>query len=395
MPLEETVMNKIHKLHNQFKHYEWGSAGLIPGFLGIENRKNIPFAEMWMGTHRGAPSMVELNGNMISLTKMTGELPFLLKLLGVENQLSIQVHPNKMQAEEGFAKEEEAHIDLKSPQRCYKDPDHKPEIICALSPFTLMAGFRELTDIQKNLEEFVLMIPQLKEIIAILYDAVKTGSLAALFNNLLNMPLFEREYLSSMILKKDTSKKWEAYKIISQEQWNLMKQFASQYPNDPLILSPIILNLVTLQRGQAVYIPAGILHSYISGIGIELMAASDNVLRCGLTPKYINIPELLNIVDYNPYTLSVITPGASQKFYYRMPDDDFLLVAMSGKGEESAFTEKKPAICFVTEGELLTCGMKFKKGESFFIPADGQDAFFSGNFSFVAAITGINGEEQV
>jgi mannose-6-phosphate isomerase len=383
-------MAKIYKLNNQIKNYEWGSSNLIPQFLGMEDYKKIPYAEMWMGTHGGAPSQIESCLNELNpdekkyLKDISGELPFLFKLIAVEKQLSIQAHPNKEQALEGYRQEEEAGLALNAPRRNYKDTNHKPEIICAISPFSLMAGFREYEQIKSLLESFALMFPQLKEIITSLIKAVNTGSLAVFFRILFELSDLEREYINSLILEKDKS---EIKGVISSEQWNLIKEFASQYPGDPAILSPLYLNLITLKPGDAIYVPAGILHSYSKGFGVELMAASDNVLRSGLTPKYIDIPQLMGIVNYNPYRPEIITPDSSSWFCYQTPCREFVLALMRYGGGENIFPAKGPAICIVTEGELTAGGVKIKKGESFFIPAGEVNIAMKGNYTLFAAIT--------
>jgi mannose-6-phosphate isomerase len=386
-------MTKIYKLNNQIKNYEWGSSYLIPQFLGMENYKKIPYAEMWMGTHGGAPSQIEscLNEQNPNekkyLNELSGELPFLFKLIAVEKQLSIQAHPNKEQAVEGYRQEEEAGLALNAPRRNYKDANHKPEILCAISPFTLLAGFRENDKIKSSFESFALMFPQLKEIIAPLIKAVNTGLLAVFFRILFNLSDLEREYINNLILEKEDS---ETRGIISSEQWKLVKEFASQYPGDPAILSPLYLNLITLKPGEAIYVPPGILHSYSKGFGVELMAASDNVLRSGLTPKFIDIPQLMSIVNYNPYKPEIITPDSSSWFCYQTPCREFVLALMRGSGGENVFPAKGPVICIVTEGELAAGGAKIKKGESFFIPAGGEPVVLKGNYSLFAAITAVS-----
>jgi len=138
-------MKKIYRLFNQIKHYEWGCARFIPEFLGIKNKKKLPFAEMWMGTHKSAPSKVIKNFKKINLAEINGELPFLFKLLAAGKPLSLQVHPNKEQAAEGFEREERTGLSLDDPKRNYKDKNSKNEIICALTPFTLTAGSNEIT----------------------------------------------------------------------------------------------------------------------------------------------------------------------------------------------------------------------------------------------------------
>jgi len=377
--------NKLYRLKNQIKHYEWGSQNLIPQFLDIENSKGVPCAEMWMGTHSLSVSQTEIDGRLVNLTELSGELPFLFKLLAVEKPLSIQAHPNKAQAEEGFNREESRGLSIKNPTRNYKDKNHKPEIMCALSPFTLMAGFREPYGISVSLEEFLLIAPPLKEIFSPLLRALSSGSLSSFFRILSGFSRIEREYLCTFIREKDGVQGG----VITQAQWKLMKDFASQYPGDPAIISPLFLNIFTLQPGQAVFIPSGVLHAYLNGFGVELMAASDNVLRGGLTPKHMDSGELMNILHFVPFIPQIITPpSAAGWFCYNTPCTDFLLSVMRGSGEEKAFAERGPAICVVTEGELSAGNETFKKGESFYLPRTGFDFLFSGNYSLFAATSG-------
>ena len=370
-------MDRIYKLYNKIKNYEWGSPDLIPQFLGMKNQGCMPYAEMWMGTHDSALSLTD---EIVSLKEIAGNLPFLFKLLAVEKPLSIQAHPNREKALEGFSLEETAGLDIKSPMRNYKDKNHKSELLCAISPFTLMAGFKELEAIGKYLKEFALIFPQLKEIILPLQRSLNTGSLAVFFRILFNLSMLEREYISSLIKEKDIKIKSD---IITCEQWSLIKSFASMYPQDPATLSPLYLNLLELQPGRAVYIPSGMLHSYISGFGVEVMTASDNVLRGGLTPKYIDIPELMNITDFEPYYPKIISPVYNTKspswFCYEC--EEFTLALANGGGGEQKFRGQAPAICLVTQGVLSANGLTFNKGDSFFIPKGMEELKFSGNFS--------------
>jgi len=374
--------NKLYRLQNQIKHYEWGSQKLIPEFLNIENGKGVPCAEMWMGTHSLSVSQIEVNGSLVNLTEISGELPFLFKLLAVEKPLSIQAHPNKEQAQEGFNREESLGLSIKNPTRNYKDKNHKPEITCAISPFTLMAGFREPDAISVSLEEFVLIAPPLKEIIYPLLRALDSSSLSSFFRILHGFSRIEREYLCTFIREKNSVQGG----VITGDQWKLMKDFASQYPADTAILAPLFLNLLTLQPGQAVYIPSGVLHAYLDGFGVELMAASDNVLRGGLTPKHVDVSELMNILHFVPFIPQIITPPPSAKWFcYNTPCNDFLLSVMKSQGEGCVFPEKGPAICLVTEGELRAENETFKKGESFYFPQTDYAHLFSGEYSLFSA----------
>ena len=375
---------KLFKLYNHVKHYEWGSMELIPQFTGVENKDMRPCAEMWMGTHL-SPSHVQQDGKMISLTQAIGkELPFLFKLLAVEKPLSIQAHPDKEQAQEGFERENKAGIPIDAHERNYKDSNHKPEIICALSPFTMMAGFREAGNIYLSLKSFMSEAPQLKEIITPLLRALEQDSLAIFLNVLFHITESEREYLGAFLVEKEIRET----DTVSSGQLRIMKKFAFEYPSDAAVLSPLYLNIITIQKGQAVYIPAGVLHAYIHGFGIELMSSSDNVLRGGLTPKHIDIIELMKILKFSAYVPNVLSPG-SGTFCYPSPCDDFSLSFMSG-GEnddsgKNTLSKNSDFICLVTEGELNAAGAKFKKGESFFVSSDSEDIVFSGNYAVFTA----------
>jgi len=377
-------MADIYRLVNQVKHYEWGSVEDIPAFLGIENRENLPWAEMWMGTHSGAPSQVrpENDGKLINLADICGEpLPFLFKLLAAGKPLSIQAHPNLAQAAEGFNREEKSGIALDDPKRNYKDPNHKPEILCAISPFTVMAGFREPAEIKKALEAFLTAAPPLGDAFSPLLLAIETGFLANFFRALFGLTERERKNICSFLLENETCKS------IPQNLWKLMRDFAAQYPADAAVLSPLYLNVFTLETGQAVFVPAGVLHAYISGFGVELMASSDNVLRGGLTPKHVDIGELMKILDFNPFMPQIISPS-SGNFRYPAPCREFSLSLISGGGDKKVFPESGPAICIVSEGEIFAGSETFKKGESFFVPkTENARLVFGGNYSLFSAGT--------
>ncbi|MCL2764189.1 MAG: mannose-6-phosphate isomerase, class I [Treponema sp.] len=385
-------MKNIYRLENQIKHYEWGSKEILPQFLDINNSKDIPYAEMWMGTHESAPSMTLNSG----LKEISGELPFLLKLLAVEKPLSIQAHPDKEKAIAGFNRENDEGLSVKSPARNYRDKNHKNEIICAITPFTLMAGFREPSSVYASLEAFLSIAPQMSDAFNPLMRSLKNtkvkDSLGGFFHSLFNISKYDMEQLCSILLKKveyETCIEME----LSIEQWELMKTFASLYPADPAILSPLYLNLVFLQPFQAVFLPAGILHSYLRGFGLELMSNSDNVLRGGLTPKYIDINELTKVIKldtYLPivYTADFISEKSGYSVYnYPFEDEDFSLSVVKGNGAQISFPGAGPSICIVTEGELKTGGFDFKKGESFFVMKDRDDSvLLEGIFSlFIAA----------
>jgi len=362
---------------------------MIPQFINAENNELRPFAEMWMGTHGSAPSQVFVNNTNLpeDLKNICGELSFLLKLIAVEKPLSIQAHPNKEQAEEGFKREEELGLSINAPTRNYRDTNHKPEILCAITPVKLMAGFSEPEKICESLKEFSSGSAAAEDIINPLIDSLKTGSLSLFFRTLNNISGTEQECLHSYINDKTDN---SADGLIKDEQWKLMKQLACLYPDDSAVLSPLYLNYITIQPGQAVFIPAGVLHAYVSGFGIELMTSSDNVLRGGLTPKHIDINELMNILKFEPFTVQVISPLSSENWFcYHTPCNEFTLAYMHTESE-AVFQGNCPAICIVTEGELKTADMFFNKGDSFLIAKGSEPCILKGNFSLYAAFSAGN-----
>ncbi|MCL1991846.1 MAG: mannose-6-phosphate isomerase, class I [Spirochaetes bacterium] len=427
--------DNFFKLQNQNKHYEWGSPDFIPAFLGIENSLMQPFAEMWMGSHVGAPSLIKIDRKLIPLTKLIaerpqfflgkkiaekyGDLPFLFKLLAAGKPLSIQAHPNLERAKLGYERENKAGLALNDPKRNYKDPNHKPEIICALDTMTLMCGFRKPAEICIFLEAFLLRAPFLSDVFKPLLEAlqssdgghkseiieyeslseyerkseenaVKNGdALKNFFAALFNLPKDKVEELCSFITETAMSA-GEDDKFISAGQWELLLRFAELYPGDPSVLSPLYLNVLTLKPGQALFVGAGVLHAYISGFGVELMAASDNVLRGGLTSKHIDIPELMEILDFSPCVPQLIEapPPDSALFRYPAPCEEFSLSLMRGEQVDAVFGGRGPAICIVTEGELSISGESFKKGEAVFIPAEASPLSFAGAYRLFIAAAG-------
>jgi len=369
-------MANFYKLRNHIKHYAWGSAELIPRLLGVAG-DGAPWAELWMD----------------SIPEPCGELPFLFKLLAAEKPLSIQAHPNKAQAREGFARENSAGLPHDDPGRNYRDPNHKPEIICALTPFVGMCGFRSPGEIVRAIAPLLsaLQAAPLRESLSPLLHALEMPDTAIALRNFLNA-LFNlspsaREALTQCIL----STQGEG------EEWELMRQFARQYPNDPAIIAPLYLNVFHLAPGEAVFIDAGILHAYIHGFGVELMANSDNVLRGGLTSKHVDVPELMRALNFTPMQPRVIKPEPdSGCFTYPAPCEEFSLTVMRGKADGTAqaiaLPRNAPAICIVTEGEVSVAApgapdTVLKQGEAAFIPAvgDEQPLILRGEYTLYAA----------
>jgi len=395
-------MSEIYKLQNKIKNYEWGSPDILPQFLGLQNKQARPWAEMWMGTHIGAPSQV-LNGkDLVPLSQISGgQLPFLFKLLAVKKPLSLQAHPNRSQAAQGFRRENEAGIALTAPKRNYKDDNHKPELLCAITPFTLMAGFREPALISISLETFIAFAPNSEKIISTLLRILETGAknaslLETFFRALYQLSKQDIETICACIL--DVAPVKNAFfdddiesSCISPLQWELMRSFAGKYPADAAVISPLFLNIFTLKPLQSIFIPSGVLHSYISGFGAELMSNSDNVLRGGLTNKHIDAGELMKILEFKTFNPAFSSPdpqGAASLFHYPAACGEYSFSLIHGTGKPVLFAGKPPALCIVTEGELICESLTFKKGESFYVHSADSSLSFSGHYSLFAACAG-------
>lgn len=381
-------MKGIYKLHNEIKHYDWGSPRFIPEFLRIKNEAGRPCAELWMGAHPSGMSFILDDDGRHPLdafigrdkpyflgapcAKQFGALPFLLKLLAAEKPLSIQAHPNLEQAKRGFERENALGIALCAPERNYKDANHKPEIICALSDFRAMCGFRDIAEIICLFEK--LNAP---------FSRIFLGSLAAggdrgenlyqlFLETLFSLPEPECESLFSHIQNNSEALK-EKHPEFSRE-WELIARFNTLFPGDRTILAPLYLNVIDLKPGEAIFLPAGILHAYVCGFGVELMAASDNVLRGGLTKKWTDRRELLSILKPEPFMPQIIKAPRSDYFEYPCGADEFSLIFIKGQGgEKKKLPSGGAVILVVVEGMLEiydknnSRGLTLSRGESAFI----------------------------
>jgi mannose-6-phosphate isomerase len=348
------------------------------------SRTPEPMAELWMGAHPVAPSRIFVNNEWISLDtfirqapgrilgkktagKYHNTLPFLFKLLAAEKPLSIQAHPDKIQAEKGFDREKRLGIPLDDPKRNYKDFRHKPECICALTPFTGLKGFRNIIDIVAYLASLC------PESLAEEMEILRAKGLKPFFNALMNLPLHKK---AGAI--RETIKNAEKHALTNPVfKWVLA--LFQHYPDDIGILSPAILNLFTLTPGEALFLPAGELHAYLEGFGIELMANSDNVLRGGLTPKHIDVPELMNVLNFTESTLSILHPErvSDVEAIYPAAAEEFSLsvIHITNTAIYISPDHRGPEILLCTQGEVdlstdaPPASIRLNAGESAFIPA--------------------------
>jgi mannose-6-phosphate isomerase len=276
------------EITNTPRDYVWGSKTLLPDFLGTAPDGH-PQAELWLGTHPGSPARVRGRGG--DLRDLVPELPFLLKVLAAAQPLSLQAHPTPVLAREGFARENAAGIPIDAPERNYKDPNAKPELIYALSDeFRALSGFRPTRVTRRVLDAARPgLLSRLRD----------DGDLRATLEWLLSGDPRVGEVVGLVSAVADD---------VDGESWRTVRRLAAAYPGDPGIAISLLLHSVVLRRGEALYLPAGNLHAYQEGLGVELMGASDNVLRGGLTPKHIDVAELLTVVDFTPIADPRVVP---------------------------------------------------------------------------------------
>ncbi|WP_312974513.1 mannose-6-phosphate isomerase [Atlantibacter sp.] len=371
----------MQKLINSVQNYAWGSKTALTELYGIANPDNLPMAELWMGAHPKSSSKIEgQDGSLhalrdvIDADKSTllgdavatrfGELPFLFKVLCADQPLSIQVHPNKQASEAGFAKENAAGIPLDAAERNYKDPNHKPELVFALTPFLAMNAFREFSDIIALLQP----VAGAHTAIAHFLEKPNAERLSQLFASLLNME-GEKKSRALAVLKA-------ALNSQQGEPWQTIRTISEFYPDDSGLFSPLLLNVVKLNPGEAMFLFAETPHAYLKGVALEVMANSDNVLRAGLTPKYIDIPELVANVKFTPRaadTLLTTPTRQGNALEFPIPVDDFAFSLHDLTAEPATLSQQSAAILFCVEGEA-TIGkesqtLTLKPGESAFISA--------------------------
>ena len=381
-------MRKIGLLKNTIQEYAWGSRTAILELLGQSVPADKPQAELWMGAHPKAPSQVFADGLWRSLpeviqespeetlgqevaARFSNKLPFLFKVLAAAKPLSIQAHPNKEQAGQGFARENELGIPLDAPHRNYRDDNHKPEIICALTPFWALNGFRKIEETLSLLEE--ARIQGLAEIVSFLRSHPNRDGLKKFFNHLMTTDSGKQRKIVEQAVNSAEKRTHE------EPVWTWMIKLNEEYPGDMGVLSPIFLNLVRLKPQQAMYLPAGELHGYLEGVGIELMANSDNVLRGGLTPKHIDVQELLAVLNFTDGDLNILspenlTPGEAT---YSTEAEEFVLSVMriNKAASFSSPRDRSVEMMMCTEGEVsvtdLSAGdiTRLTRGISIIVPA--------------------------
>ncbi len=378
------LRQRIFKLKGVVQHYSWGGYDFIPQLLNIENKVQKPYAEYWMGAHANHPALLE-NGREISfnefilshtsevLGKTVAErfasLPYLFKVLDVRQMLSIQVHPPKLEAQINFEEENKKGIPVNAPHRNYKDKNHKPELMVALSDFYLLHGFKNEKDLVKVLgskEQFhflknIFLKAGYKALYeeVMLMDQVKVNELLRPLMKKI-VPLYENGSL-----QKEDEDFWAARAALN---------FCKNDNYDRGIFSVYLFNLVLLKKGEGIFQPAGLPHAYLEGQNVEIMANSDNVLRAGLTDKHIDVFELMKHVKFEPTILKILNPASSHKIFSSPAEEFELQQYLLKKDEEQNIQTTTAEIFLIMDGSAQVQSgneqREFTKGDVFFVMAE-------------------------
>lgn len=381
----------MQEMTNSVQNYAWGSYDALTQLFGITNTNQKPMAELWMGAHpKNSSYLADGKGGLRSLyelihedpSKQLGadianrfrELPFLFKVLCADQPLSIQVHPSKTAAEAGFAKENAEGIPLDAAERSFKDSNHKPELVFALTPFLTMNGFRTLEDIVSLLQP----IAHAHQDIPTFLDQPDIANLSNLFASLLTISGTQK--LRALSVLKVALNNQQG------DPWDTLRFISGFYPQDTGLFSPLLLNLLQLEPGEAMFLDTATPHAYLKGVALEVMANSDNVLRAGLTPKFINIPQLLANLQFRPQPASALLVQPEQRgneLFFPIPVEDFAFSLHELTATPQALVQNSAAIVFCVNGEavLEKQGQQWvlKPGRSCFIGAFESPVNASGN----------------
>lgn len=382
-------MQPIIPLKGIVQHYDWGGFDFIPQLLSQSNINHQAFAELWMGTHKNGTAIALLSDGDLSLKtlidqnpeailgksvseRFQGQLPFLFKILDVRKMLSIQTHPTKANAEQGFRFENEQGIPLNAPDRNYKDDNHKPEVMVALTDFWLLHGFKSATAIASILghtPEFAPLVPAFSE-----------KNTKQLYQKIMEMPQTMVDQLLQPLKERlELTEKKSALEKSSPDYWaNLaFKDYTRDGHYDRGIFSIYLFNLVFIPTGQGIFQDAGIPHAYLEGVNVELMANSDNVFRGGLTPKHVDVPELLKHLVFDA-VIPQILQGEKQnevETYFPTPAADFALFQLQfEKGQQLEKPAQETAFIYIVlQGAVHLSSNNqriiFQQGDSFLVPA--------------------------
>lgn len=360
-------------LRGAIRTYAWGSRTAIAEFTGRPVPTAHPEAELWFGAHPGDPAWLRTAHGDVSLldslaadpegqlgpvarARFGSTLPFLVKVLAADEPLSLQAHPSVEQAVEGYQREERLGVPVSSAIRNYRDTSHKPELLVALQPFEALAGFRPAARTVELLR--ALAVSDLDPFIDLLNDQSDADGLRALFTTWITAPQPDIDVLVPAVLEGGIHYISSDAGEFAAEAKTVL-ELGERYPGDAGVLAALLLNRISLAPGEAIFLPAGNLHTYLHGIGLEVMANSDNVLRGGLTPKHVDVPELLRVLDFTPTTEAALRPATHRdgpEVVYETPADEFAVSALTLDGEylghevDAPSRHDGPQILLCTEG---------------------------------------------
>nr|WP_221217938.1 MULTISPECIES: mannose-6-phosphate isomerase, class I [unclassified Mycolicibacterium] len=363
-------------LRGATRTYAWGSRTAIAEFTGRPSPTAHPEAELWFGAHPGDPAWLETADGERSLLdavqsdpdgqlgsavrgRFGDVLPFLVKVLAAEEPLSLQAHPSAEQAVEGYVREDRVGVPLNSPIRNYRDRNHKPELLVALSEFHALGGFRPAARSVALMR--ALAVSDLDPFIGLLSGQPDADGLRALFTTWITAPQPDLDVLIPAVLDGAVAYVRSGETEFAAEARTLL-ELGERYPGDAGVLAAMLLNRITLAPGEALFMPAGNLHSYIHGVGMEVMANSDNVLRGGLTPKHVDVPELLRVLDFTPAdepTLRTPTHQDGIELVYDTPAVEFATCVLMLDGDnlgheiDAPSRHDGPQILVCTEGSVM------------------------------------------
>ena len=351
-------------IEGTIRSYDWGSRTAIAELTGRPSPTDHPEAEMWFGAHHAAPSMVMSEDVTLDQfidanpERQLGEgyqsLPFLLKLLAADKALSLQAHPSKAQAETGFAAEDAAGVHQTAYERSYKDDNHKPELVVALTQFDALAGFRSVEKITEILR--VLDLPELQSYAGILGSGDAAADIRSLFTTWVTLPQsFMDELLAVVVPRCEFLLDANSAQLSDWIKPSLetVVTLAEQFPGDSGVLCSLLLNRLRLQPGEGLYLDAGQLHAYLGGTAVEIMANSDNVLRSGLTSKHVDVPELMKVLTFEQLEDPSLT--ANELGIFETPAPDFCLRRME-QGQETTVTGPAIVLSVGNGGVVVTSG---------------------------------------
>ena len=385
-------------LQGVIRTYAWGSRTAIAEFTGRPSPAVHPEAELWLGAHPGDPALLESPAGNVSLLEAIGSdpegqlgvavrdefgdrLPFLVKVLAAEEPLSLQAHPSARQAREGYQREQQRGLPVNSPVRNYRDPNHKPELLVALSDFHALAGFRP-ADRSVALMR-ALNVPALRPYIALLTDVpgeLGADGLRAVFTTWITLPQPDLDVLIPAVLEAAVAYIRSGATEFTAEVRTVL-ELGERYPGDAGVLAAMLLNRISLVPGQGIYLSAGNLHSYLHGVGMEVMANSDNVLRGGLTPKHVDVPELLRVLDFTPVgDVRVGTRTDGIETVYETPAAEFAASVLTlentdlGHEVDAPARHDGPQILVCTRGSVIARSksdeVRLDRGSSAWVAAD-------------------------